>query len=568
MTAVSAGRQDPEKSQRYLDWLLRHRVVVLVVAGALAAFAGWRTVETYGNLRSDLEELLPADAPSVRALEVARQRLPGLRHLGIVVSTGGEANTDAALRFIDDLAVRIRAYPEGLAGNVRADVRAEREFVETYAFQLMDPDDVGELRESVEDLRDWHATRGMGMDLLDEEEDPKPVIPIDELKEKYQSRQGRSRSFPNDRFVSEDGSHVVLIVQTASHNTGFEGDDRLLSHVRADVSDLNFPGAYAPGMTLGYAGDVPAQVEELKGLIVDLSLSGLLVLLLVCGAVVWFFRSLMSLVVLGVPLVFGTFYTFALVALPPLSITALNSNTAFLGAIVVGNGINTGVIVLARYQEERSRGMTVRAALGLALRKTWKPTLGAAFAASAAYGSLIFTDFRGFNQFGWIGAVGMLACWGTTMALAPVLVHYVGAGIGARARVHAQAVDSAKGPRHRNVFAVAVTRYPRGILVVCLLATIASVFAMNARRNDWLENDFTNLRRRDSFVSGERYWSAQMDKTLETYLTPAVVMASSAQAAEIIERKIRGVTEQGGAGDWGCAAFSSTPPPPSPRRSP
>ena len=340
-----------------------------------------------------------------------------------------------------------------------------------------------------------------------------------------------------------------MIVQTASHNTGFEGDDRLLSHVRADVSDLNFPGAYAPGMTLGYAGDVPAQVEELKGLIVDLSLSGLLVLLLVCGAVVWFFRSLMSLVVLGVPLVFGTFYTFALVALPPLSITALNSNTAFLGAIVVGNGINTGVIVLARYQEERSRGMTVRAALGLALRKTWKPTLGAAFAASAAYGSLIFTDFRGFNQFGWIGAVGMLACWGTTMALAPVLVHYVGAGIGARARVHAQAVDSAKGPRHRNVFAVAVTRYPRGILVVCLLATIASVFAMNARRNDWLENDFTNLRRRDSFVSGERYWSAQMDKTLETYLTPAVVMASSAQAAEIIERKIRGVTEQGGAGD-------------------
>src|SRR5688572_24178766 len=92
---------------RYVAFLLAHGRWVLVAAGLLAVLASVRTVQTYANLKSDLEELLPANAPSVTALDLARKRLPGLRHLGVVVDTRRPENADAALRFLSDLERRV-----------------------------------------------------------------------------------------------------------------------------------------------------------------------------------------------------------------------------------------------------------------------------------------------------------------------------------------------------------------------------------------------------------------------------------------------------------------------------
>ena len=78
---------------------MRRRGLVVVVCTLLALVAGARTVLTYSNLKSDLEELLPATAPSVVVLERARERLPGLRHLGVVVEAGEPEHNRAAKRF-------------------------------------------------------------------------------------------------------------------------------------------------------------------------------------------------------------------------------------------------------------------------------------------------------------------------------------------------------------------------------------------------------------------------------------------------------------------------------------
>ncbi len=530
-------------AERYFAALLRARWLIVAVTLLVGGVATWRTVRTYANIRSDLEELLPADAPSVRALGVMRERLPGLRHLAVVVRTGGPENVPAATRFLDELKERVRAYPSGLVGRVWDDVRAEREFVETYALQMMEPADVERLRDSVEELRDWHATRGMDADLLSDEEDPKPEVPVTELRQKYEQRYGKSRDFPDDRLVSEDGETAVLLAQVGAHSSGQGGDGELLSRVQADVASLGFPDAYAPGLTLGYAGDVAAQVEELEGLKDDLGLSGLLVILLVCGSVAWFFRSLSAIAILAVPLFVGTVCAFAVVALPPLSIHTLNTNTAFLGAIVIGNGINTGIILLARYQEEQARGRGQREALCEALAGTWRPTLGAATAASAAYGSLIFTEFRGFNQFGWIGGFGMLFCWLTAFTLGPLVIWSWGGSLGARAMRRARNHGWSEGA------ARLVTERPRVVLVATLALFALCLVGVGLRRADWLETDFGNLRRRDSFTSGEQHWSKHLDATLGTYLTPSAVLAPDAESAARIEEEVKALKENGRAGE-------------------
>lgn len=532
-------------SERLAAWLIRRRWLVLALAAALAVVAGYRTVLTYAALRSDLEELLPQTAPSVIALSTVRERLPGLRHLGVVVDTGGAQNVDAAERFLDALAAKIRKYPPSLVGAVRTDLAAERRFGETYAFQLMEPADVRKLREAVERRRDWEVTREMGIGLLDDSESPEPKLPIEELRKKYEARYGaggKGDGPDSDRFVSHDKRTAVLLVQASSQTTSYDADKQLLSRVKADVAALGFPDAFAKGMRVGYAGDVATRVEETEGLVADLSVSGVLVFLLVVGVIVGFYRSWRALPILGVPLACGTLYAFGIVAVPPLAIRHLNSNTAFLGSIVVGNGINSGIMLLARFQEERRRGEAVETAIGTALSTTWRPTLAAASAAATAYGSLVFTDFRGFNQFGWIGGLGMILCWAATMLLVPPMIAVAGARM---------TVPAPGRTARRGVFQQLLARLlprPRAVLFVTVALTALALTGIVHRSGSWFEYDFSKLRRRAVAGAGEQYWGKRMDDTLGRYLTPTVIMADDAKQARVIEERVRKLMKEGRAG--------------------
>jgi predicted RND superfamily exporter protein len=547
-----------EKAQgvvaRFAGFVMDRYRWVLALSAVLAVISGYRTVLTYSSLRSELEELLPKSAPSVAAIAQLRQRLPGLRFLGVVIEVDEPARGADAERFLDQLAERVRHYPPELVRGVRLDTSAERQFAERYALQLMEPADVKRLREAVEARRDFEVSHAMGSDLADEDEpaEKPPELPLAELKEKYQARfgaavkargtrgEGREAS---DRFISPDGRDQALLVQVSSTSTGFESDLKLLTRVKADVAALGGP---PPGTRLGYAGDVATRVEETQGLASDLGMSSAVVGLLVIGSLLWFYRSWAALVALFVPLALGTWAGFALVALPPLSIRYLNTNTAFLGSIVVGNGINAGIMLLSRIQEELGLGKPVRTAVVTGVTESFRATLAAALASAVSYASLIFTDFRGFNQFGWIGGFGILMCWVAMYVLVPALCVLLGE------RLRPRAVTTATAPP-RTSFAARVAeftmRHRRAVLAGLALVGVISLAGLATRRGDWIEYDLSKLRRKDSWVSGERYWGKRMDAATGRYLTPTVVMAESSADVPKLEARLRDLMQQGGAGD-------------------
>jgi uncharacterized protein len=518
---------------------------VLALSALLMLVAGYRTALTYSSLKSELEELLPKSAPSVTALSELRHRLPGLRFLGVVLEVDEAASAPDAERFLTQLAERIRHYPPDLVRGVRLDTSAEREFAERYALQLMDPGDVKRLREAVEARRDFEVSRAMGTDLDDEDEERKPPpLPLEELKHKYEARFGTAaQAKTSDRFVSPDGRDLALLVQTSSQSTGFEYDLRLLTRVKNDVQSL---GGAPRGTRLGYAGDVATRVEETQGLASDLGLSSAVVGLLVIASLLWFYRSWAALVALFIPLLLGTWAGFALVALPPLSIRYLNTNTAFLGSIVVGNGINSGIMLLARIQEELGLGKRVKDAIASGVSESWRATLAAALASGASYASLIFTDFRGFNQFGWIGGIGIVMCWVATYWMMPALCLLLGE------RLRPRPAPAGQVATRRSIAASVADftmRHRRGVLAALAVLGLVSVAGLVARRDDWIEYDLSKLRRKDSWVDGERYWGKRMDAATGRYLTPSVVMAENPEDVPKLEARLRALMEHGGAGN-------------------
>ena len=225
--------------------------------------------------------------------------------------------------------------------------------------------------------------------------------------------------------------------------------------------------------------------------------------------------------------------------LPPLSIDSLNSNTAFLGSIIVGNGINFGIVLLARYVEERRKKVSVEKSLVLGINGARIGTLSAALAAGVSYASLVITQFRGFRQFGCIGGIGMVLSWCAAFFLMPPLVAFLDRDdqerIQDRTEAQTRVVVSDHGrslESRDEVFRASWSRSePRSR---SLAIGIAHSFDMSH-----LEYDFSKLRRADTWTNGEGFWGRRMDELLGTYLTPVVLLADDHDQATAIEAHVR-----------------------------
>jgi hypothetical protein len=532
--STPSGTEPGPKTRAFVAWTLRHARVIWLIALVLAVPAAVRTASLYIHLRSELDQLLPQDAPSVAAIQELRQRMPGLQYLGVLVESTEPSHLADGERLLDDLAARIRTYPPDLVRTVRTGITEERDFVRRHATLFMDLADVRTIRERIEARRDYEVTKSLGASL---EDGPAPSLDFSDIEEKYKQRDPSRGRFPDGRFTNVEQGTTLLLIEVGGFSTGADRGRRLMDRVQADLAELGGPEKYAPGLRLGYTGDVAISVEEMSGLIADLSFSSVLVLLATGAVILLYFRWWRSLIVLLLPLLIGVVYSFALVSLPPLRITELNSNTAFMGSIIIGNGINTAIILLARHREERRAGATVEEAIGRAIRGTRIATLSAALAAGVAYGSLFATQFRGFRQFGAIGGIGMLVCWGAAYLLMPPLLAWLDRG-----PVPPEGAGwSLMAPLSRFV-----ARFPAAIAVVAVVLTAASIFSVRNFRLSQLEHDFSRLRRASTWVSGEGLWGRKMDALLGRYLSPTLIMADDAGQARAIAAELRTATRDGG----------------------
>src|SRR6202041_4062508 len=92
------------------------------------------------------------------------------------------------------------------------------------------------------------------------------------------------------RYTSEDRHLSVLLLELGEYSSGASGAGRLLDRVREDVATLRSSGVYPSSMRVGYAGDAAIATEELSALVTDLSLSSIVVIVAVMGAIVLYYR--------------------------------------------------------------------------------------------------------------------------------------------------------------------------------------------------------------------------------------------------------------------------------------
>jgi predicted RND superfamily exporter protein len=229
-------------------------------------------------------------------------------------------------------------------------------------------------------------------------------------------------------------------------------------------------------------------------------LSSLVTALLVALVLALYFRSATLLALLVGTIAIATAASFGAAA---ITVGHLNAATAFLGAIIAGNGINYGILLIARYLEERRRH-EVDDAIAHAIVGTLRPTAIASLGAAIAYGSLAATSFKGFADFAIIGAIGMLVCWVASYTLLPALMLRFG--------------------RHTRIFhgnpvvgttLVRVLGFRRSHVVVAvslLLFALSTVIVVRYIADDPFEYNIKNLRSEGADAATARHWMAESDK--------------------------------------------------------
>jgi hypothetical protein len=462
---------------------------------ALAAASGALALRL--ELKTRFEQLLPESRPSVVELKRLQDNVRQGSRVFVVIEGGG---MQAQRAFGDELVVRLRQRAPAWLVDAQDGVHEAREFLAPRAGMFVELRELERLRHDIEARWSWEVAKQTDA-LLDDE--PPPPLVWNDLKKRFGAPS--TEKFPDGYFQATDGRALVVNVATTVATGDLAGAENALAEIRRISESLSREPRHAQ-LKLSYAGDLVTGLAEYGAVKADLVQVGVLGLSLVVLVLFLYFLRLRALVALGLTLAVGLAWTFGATE---LAIGHLNVATGFLVSIVAGNGINFGIILTARFYEERRRGRDLAQALELASALTWRATLAAALAAAAAYGSLGISEFRAFRHFALIGGAGIMVCWLATYATLPSLLLLVERWR-ARHEAGSSAETSLRDSSYGGPIAALVERAPRTLtLGGVALAVLGLVSLVPYVKADPMEYDMRRMQN-DLGESSEMYRAAKL----------------------------------------------------------
>ena len=179
---------------------------------------------------------------------------------------------------------------------------------------------------------------------------------------------------------------------------------------------------YGANFHLTLAGGYTKKVQQQAMLERDLKIATLVALCLVLAFLSFHFRRPTAIVAVIVPLIIGVCWCFGFAA---ATFGSLNILTSFIGAVLLGMGIDHGIHLLGHFDEECIRGSSQEDAIVQTFSGTGKAAAIAAMTTAAAFLGISFSEFRAFREFGVIAGGGMFLLLFAYGLILPLMVRFL-----------------------------------------------------------------------------------------------------------------------------------------------
>lgn len=528
---MNFGGKIEEFSEKYFLGLIRYRKIIILASIVLFAGAVFLTQKL--KLRTDLAELLPDRLESVQRSKEAKARLGGTGLLLIgVQSPSYESNK----KFVETLAEKLKPEVGKTLRYFEYRYTDVQEYLQKYALHYLDDEQLKKLNSELQKEIESRKEEAFGTFLGLSEEKKQDTSSSESIfsSEKLDPNIRKFLEY-RDAYLSVDNGKVMAL-SLRPFGSGLQADftRKLRDKIKTYVHELN-PQSFHPEMRVEFSGNVQQTLEEYDTLKEDLFDTALHLTILTLTAIFLFVWSIPALIALGMSLIVAVIYTFAITQ---LSIGYLNTQTAFMASIIVGTGINYGIIYLNRFKVLRE-SMSCIDALNGAIKDTLAATILGSSSTAVAFFSLLAADNKGLSQFGIIGGVGISFCWIVSYSLLPIMIYeYEKRGFNLYPWKNPLAPVALK---IGYAIATASVRYWRPILGVLAVTTFIVGYGMLVLKKDPIEYNFDNVRTRlvydDDFINFRK----RTNRVFPTSLYPSVIFAESPEAAEEICPTIRNI---------------------------
>ncbi|HEX6982773.1 MAG TPA: MMPL family transporter [Balneolaceae bacterium] len=414
----------------------RHPYWVIAVALLLSVILGSFAVQL--KIDTNLANLLPEKNPHVLALEELQQTVGGETPMKVAIkSPSFKDNKEFALDLIRE-SLQLFDHQTGQYFFERAEFRKETEFLKNNALYFATPSELNEITNFLEH-EIQNAKEEANPFLIsfgtDNEEEESPDI--SDFEETYNSL------IPSEYPISEDSTLMVVSFYPTGSKSDLDYLENMFAAYDSLLTTMN-PGSYNADMEVKFGGRLQRHLFEINSITNDVFNSFASGISSVVLLVMFYFfikkyihyrkgnsgdedrsfwehliRMPVPVLVIGLPLLISLAWTFGVTY---FVLGMLNTMTSVLFVILFGMGIDYGIHFYARYIEIRSAGKSVKDALFTTYENTGSAIIVSALTTALSLFVLIFAQFRGFSEFGYIAGSGILLALFCMLFVLPALL--------------------------------------------------------------------------------------------------------------------------------------------------
>jgi hopanoid biosynthesis associated RND transporter like protein HpnN len=226
------------------------------------------------------------------------------------------------------------------------------------------------------------------------------------------------RELELNRYLTFDEGRILLMLLTPAEGdkNSFSPYGKSISRLREDVVQARLRH---PGVDIGVTGEPVLLDDEMRQSTRDSLVAAIVTFVLI--SLLFFFayhevvRPALALTVLVVVIAWS-------MGLTAIFVGHLNVISQACVIMIMGLGIDFGIQITGRYEEELARKNGVREAVLRTLEKTGLAVLTGGSITAAAFFTMCFNEFIGLAELGIIAGVGMIAAVVANLVLLPALL--------------------------------------------------------------------------------------------------------------------------------------------------